>query len=229
MDYLRHVAVLAMKDLRIEFRSREILYTMVLFAALVVVLFSFAFLKEDTEGKMVAVADVAPGFVWVPILFAATLGLSRGFDRERENDTMRGLLLSPTPRSAIFLGKAAGIAALMVVCELVVVPLVWLLFDAPLFDDPLALAAILVLSTGGVAVVGSTFAAMLMRTRSRDVLLPVTLYPILVPLLIAAIKGTTGIVAHDPGPTWFWIRFLLVYDVLFVVAALWTFESLVIE
>jgi heme exporter protein B len=229
VEYLRHVSALAWKDLRIELRSREILYTMVLFAALVVVLFSFAFLKEDARGELALAADVAPGFVWVPVLFAATLGLSRAFDREREGDTMRGLLLSPTPRSAIFLGKALGIAVLMALTEVVVVPLVVVLFDAPLFDRPLELGLLLALATGGVAVIGSTFAAMLMRVRSRDVLLPVTLYPILVPLLIAAIKGTAGAVGGDLGQAWFWIRFLLVYDVLFAVAALWTFESLVIE
>jgi heme exporter protein B len=229
VEYLRHVSALAWKDLTVEFRSREILYTMVLFAALIVVLFSFAFLEATSTGELVSASGVAPGFLWVPVLFAATLGLSRAFDREREGDTMRGLLLSPTPRSAIFLGKAIGIATLMVVCELVVVPLVWLLFDAPLFADPLALALVLFLTTAGVAVIGSTFAAMLMRARSRDVLLPITLYPILVPLLIAAIKSTAGCVAGDVAQTWFWIRFLLAYDGVFVVAALWTFESLVIE
>jgi heme exporter protein CcmB len=229
VDFVRHVAALAWKDLRVEFRSREIVYTMVLFAALIVVLFSFAFVKENAAGEMAAVADVAPGFVWIPVLFAATLGLSRAFDREREGDTMRGLLLSPTPRAAIFLGKALGIAALMVLCELVVVPLVVVLFDAPLFDAPIALSLILVGTTIGIAVVGSTFAAMLMRTRSRDVLLPIVLYPILVPLLIAAIKATAGCVAHDPVQIRFWIRFLLAYDAIFVVAALWIFESLVIE
>jgi heme exporter protein B len=229
VEYLRHVQALAWKDLQVEFRSREILYTMVLFAALIVVLFSFAFLKENSEGDLVSAADIAPGFVWIPVLFAATLGLSRAFDRERESDTMRGLLLSPTPRSAIFLGKAVGIAVMMVLCEAVVVPLVCILFDAPLLDSPFELSLILILATIGIAVVGSTFAAMLMRTRSRDVLLPITLYPILVPLLIAAIKSTAGCVAHDPVQTWFWIRFLAVYDVLFVIAALWTFESLVIE
>jgi heme exporter protein B len=229
VGYLRHVSALAGKDLRVELRSREILSTMVLFAALVVVLFSFAFVREGADGALVAPADVAPGFVWIPVLFAATLGLSRGFDRERENDTMRGLLLSPSPRSAIFLGKAAGIAVLMVVCEAVVVPLVALLFDVPLFARPLELGAILVLATAGVAIVGSTFAAMLMRSRARDVLLPIALYPILVPLLIGAIKSTAGTIAGDGPQAWFWIEFLAVYDVLFVLAALWTFESLVIE
>jgi heme exporter protein CcmB len=229
VGFLRHVAALAWKDLRIELRSREIVYTMLFFAALAVILFSFAFLKPDEGDNMVAMGEVAPGFVWIPVLFAATLGMSRAFDRERESDTMRGLLLSPTPRAAIFLGKAVGIAVMMLLVEVVVVPLVWVLFEAPLFDDPVALLVIVLLTTSGIAVVGSTFAAMLMRTRARDVLLPVVLYPILVPLLLAALKGTAGCAGGNPDETWFWIRFLLVYDVCFVVAALWTFESLVIE
>jgi heme exporter protein CcmB len=229
LDFLRHVATIAWKDLRVELRSREILFNMAFFAAMIVVLFSFAFLKESRDGEMVVVAEVAPGFLWIAVLFSATLGMSRAFDRERESDTMRGLLLSPAPRAALFLGKAAGLFLLMAMVEAVVVPLVWFFFAAPLFADPPAMTALVLLTTAGVAVVGSVFAAMLMRTRARDILLPVILYPILVPLFIAAIKGTSGILAGDAEQTWFWIRFLLVYDSAFVVAALWTFESVVIE
>lgn len=229
LDFLRHVATIAWKDLRVELRSREILFNMVFFAAMVVILFSFAFLKEAKEGEMVAVAEVAPGFLWIAVLFSATLGMGRAFDRERESDTMRGLLISPAPRAAIFLGKAAGLFVLMAVVEAVVVPLVWFFFAAPLFAEPLPMTTLMLLTTAGVSVVGSVFAAMLMRTRARDVLLPVVLYPILVPLFIAAIKGTSGLLVGDTEQTWFWIRFLLVYDSSFVVAALWTFESVVIE
>ncbi len=229
MDFLRHVATIAWKDLRVELRSREILFNMAFFAAMIVVLFSFAFLKESREGQMVVVAEVTPGFLWIAVLFSATLGMSRAFDRERESDTMRGLLMSPAPRTALFLGKAAGIFLLMAMVEVLVVPLVWFFFAAPLFDQPLAMGTLVVLATAGVAVIGSVFAAMLMRTRARDVLLPVVLYPILVPLFIAAIKGTSGILSGEMDVAWFWIRFLLVYDALFVVSALWTFESVVIE
>ncbi|HZJ71658.1 MAG TPA: heme exporter protein CcmB, partial [Planctomycetota bacterium] len=109
MHFLRHVAAMAWKDLRVELRSREILFTMAFFAAMVVVLFSLAFLKESDQGEMVAVAEITPGFLWVAVLFSATLGMSRAFDRERESDTMRGLLLSPAPRTALFLGKAVGL------------------------------------------------------------------------------------------------------------------------
>ncbi len=230
MEFLRHVKTLAWKDVQVEFRSREIVYTMCFFAAMVVLLFSFAFLKQSaTTNDMLDASDLSPGFVWVATLFAGTLGLSRAFDRERETGTMRALLLAPIPRAAIFLGKSVGIAIMVLVVQAVVVPLVALFFNTPMFGHPLALLCILVLGTVGFAVVGSVFAAMLLKTGSRDVLLPVVLYPILVPLFIAAIKATQTMLDGAMGDCWFWIRFLLVYDTIFTIAALWTFESLVIE
>ncbi len=226
VDFVRHAAAMAWKDLRVEFRSREILYTMTFFAAMVVLIFSFAFVREDTSA-----VDVVPGILWVAVAFAGTLGLSRAFDRERESDTMRGLLLAPTSRTAIFAGKAVGIAVFMTVVEAVVVPMTWVLFGAPLFRDLLPLVLLLVLANIGFAVVGSVFAAMLLRSRSRDVLLPVVLYPIVVPLLIAGTKGTAALIQPVPdlATAYFWIQFTLVFDAVFLVASLWTFESLVIE
>lgn len=233
VDFLRDVASLAWKDLRIEFRSREILYTMAFFGVMVLLIFSFAFVKDGTP-----MGDVVPGILWVAVAFSGTLGLSRAFDRERESETMRALLLAPTSRTAIFLGKALSICMFMFVVEVVVVPLVALLFGAPLFGHPLPLVLTLVLATAGFAVVGSVFAAMLLRVRSRDVLLPVVLYPILVPLLIAGTKATAALLADtavlgaagaDLASAYFWIKFLVVYDAMFIVVALWTFESLVIE
>ena len=232
MEFVRNVATLAWKDLRVEFRSREIVYTMTFFAAMVLLIFSFAFIKES-----VPVSEVVPGILWVAIAFSGTMGLSRAFDRERESETMRGLLLSPTSRTAIFLGEAIGIIAFMLLVEVVTVPLTAVLFNSPLFDHALPLILLLVLGTLGFAVIGSVFAAMLLRARSRDVLLPVILYPILMPLLIAGTKGTAALLegvgevggVADVQGAYFWIEFLLVYDGVFTVVALWTFESLVIE
>lgn len=232
MEFVRNIAILAWKDLRVEFRSREIVYTMTFFAAMVLLIFSFAFIKES-----VPISDVVPGILWVAVAFSGTMGLSRAFDRERESDTMRGLLLAPTSRTAIFLGKAVGIVVFMLLVEVVIVPMVALLFDSPLFTHLLPLVLILLLATVGFAIVGSVFAAMLLRARSRDVLLPVVLYPILVPLLIAGTKATAALLegagqqgaVADLDTAYFWIEFLLVYDGVFIVAALWTFESLVIE
>ena len=226
VDFVRHAAAMAWKDLRVEFRSREIVYTMTFFAAMVVLIFSFAFVGEGT-----AAVDVVPGILWVAVAFSGTLGLSRAFDRERESDTMRGLLLAPISRSSIFAGKAVSVAVFMTLVEIVVVPLAWVLFESPLFRDPLPLVLLLLLANIGFAIVGSVFAAMLLRSRSRDVLLPVVLYPIVVPVLIAGTKGTAALIqpVPDPGVAYFWIQFLIVFDAAFLVASLWTFESLVIE
>ncbi len=233
---MRQVATLAWKDLRVEFRSREILYTMIFFAVTVVLIFSFAFIHGDGPAS-----DVVPGILWAAIAFTGTMGLSRAFDRERDGDTMRGLLLSPAPRTAIFLGKAISIVAFLLIVEAVLVPLIGILFDTggsgiALFYEPLALLLLLVLGTAGFAIVGCVFSAMLLRTRSRDVLLPVVLYPILIPLFVAGTRGTAALlqtpgveVIPDLASAYFWIRFLLVYDAMFVVVSLWIFESLVIE
>jgi heme exporter protein CcmB len=226
VDFVRHVATLAYKDLRVELRSREVLYTMVFFAAMVVLIFSFAFVEEGE-----AIGDVSAGIIWISVLFAGTLGLSRAFDREREGDTMRGLLLAPTPRAAIFLGKSVGIASLILITMCVVVPMVALMFRPPLFRHPLPLVSTLLLGTIGFAVIGSVFAGMLLRARSRDVLLPVVLYPILVPLMIGSTRATGALTESTPNldVAWFWVQFLLVFDAIFIVVALWFFESLVIE
>ena len=117
VSFFRHVGAVAWKDLRVELRSREIVYTMAFFAALLVVVFSFA-LSQDGE----TIAAVAPGIVWTSVALAGTIGLGRAFDREREGDTMRALLLTPASRLGVFLGKALGIAVLILLVDVVVVP-----------------------------------------------------------------------------------------------------------
>jgi heme exporter protein B len=223
---LRQAGRVAWKDLRIELRSREIVYTMAFFAALLVVVFSFAFTRERA-----LIPSVVPGIVWASVAFAGTVGLGRAFDREREGDTMRALLLAPASRLSVFFGKLVAIALLVLAVTAIVVPVAALLFDAPLFDQPVPLLVVLVLGAIGFALVGSVFAAMLLRVRGRDVLLPVVLYPILVPLFISGTKATAALLMAKPDPhvAWYWIQFLGVYDGAFFVAALWTFESLVIE
>jgi heme exporter protein B len=223
---LRHTVAIARKDLLVELRSREILYTTVFFAVLLVVVFSFAFPRTEQ-----AVIGAAPGMLWVAVAFAGTIGLGRAFDREREGDTMRALLLSPAPRLAVFLGKAAAIAGLIAAVSAVVAPLLVLFLAAPLFEHPGVLAIALVLGAIGIALIGTVFAAALLRVRSRDVLLPVMLYPLLVPLFIAGTSATAATMPPVPNLdiAWYWIQFLAVYDAIFFGVALWTFESLVIE
>lgn len=225
---VRHTLRIAWKDLRVELRSREIAYTMAFFAGLLVVVYSFSF-PTSFDGKLARGA--APGMLWVAVAFAGTVGLGRAFDRERENDTMRALLLAPVPRLAVFLGKALAIAALVLAVALVVTPLLALFLGVPLLGAPLPLGCALVLGALGFAVTGSVFAAALLRVRSRDVLLPVVLYPLLIPLFVAGTTATAALLAApiDLDRAWYWIGFLGLYDAAFLVVSLWVFEALVIE
>jgi heme exporter protein B len=226
MSILRQAARVAGKDLRIELRSREIVYTMAFFGGLLVVIYTFAFPRDET-----AVRGSLPGMLWVTMAFTGTIGLGRAFDRERENDTMRALLLAPVPRLAVFLGKAISIAVLVLAVVVVVAPLLALFLNAPLFAFPGPLALAVVLGVAGFAIVGTVFAATLLKVRSRDVLLPVILYPLLVPLFVAGTEATAALVAARPSldTAWYWIQFLGIYDAVFLVLSLWIFESLVIE
>jgi heme exporter protein B len=226
MSLLRQAGRIAWKDLRVELRSKEIVLTMVFFAALLVVVYSFAFPRQED-----AVRGAAPGMLWVALAFTGTIALGRAFDRERENDTMRALLLAPVPRLSVFLGKALSMAALILAVAVVAVPLLAVWLNAPLLEFPGELSLVVLLGVLGIAVVGSVFAATLLKVRSRDVLLPVILYPLLVPLFVAGTKTTGALVAEIPnlGIAWYWIKFLAVYDAVFLVLSLWIFESLVIE
>lgn len=222
--FFRLVGAVAAKDLRVELRSREVVYTMAFFATVIVVVFSFAFVKDQR-----ALVEAVPGVAWAAVVFAGTIGLGRAFDREREGDTMRALLLTPAPRLAVFAGKTVAVTALVLAVEIVVLPLCLLFFNVDLGAAVLDLGLVLVLGAIGFAVVGTVFAAMLLRVRSRDVLLPVVLYPILVPMIMAGTKATGALLAGNGDDAWFWTQFLAAYDAVFVVVAVWTFEALVIE
>src|SRR5205085_956986 len=159
------------------------------------------------------------GILWIAIAFSGTLALGRTFERERYSDTLRALMLSPGDRPAIYLGKMLGILALLVTTELFVVPLIALMFQAQFFDHLLLLSLLLFAGTLGFTAVGTLFAAMLVRARSRDVLLPILLYPITIPVMIAGVRGTAGLLEATPDIAMarFWIVLLLFFVVVFLV------------
>jgi heme exporter protein CcmB len=224
--FVRTALLVLRKDFAIEVKSREILYTTLLFALSCVLVFSIAFVKEGEP-----LEDAAAGILWIAIEFAGTLALGRTFERERYGETLRALLLAPAPRAAIYVGKMLGIVVLLVVCELLLVPLVALLFRSRLFEEPVLLVALLLTGTVGFAVVGSLFAAMLVRARTRDVMLPILLYPMTVPLMIGGVRGTVALTQApvDQPSAIMWIVLLLCMDAVFLMLALWTFEPLLTE
>jgi len=224
--FLRVALLVLKKDLAIEARSREILYATLFFAVSCLLIFSVAFVKEGVPAE-----DAASGILWIALTFSGTLALGRTFERERYGETLRALLMAPASRPAIYVGKLLGMVLLMLTTEIVLLPMVAFLFRAPLFGRPLLLAELLVLGTIGFASVGTLFAAMLVRTRTRDVLLPILLYPITVPVIIAGVRGTTALVQAPPDEAiaMLWIGLLMGFDVVFVTLALWTFEPLMTE
>jgi heme exporter protein B len=224
-SFLRVAWLVMRKDLTVEMRSREIIYTTAFFAASCILVFAFGFVKDGRP-----MDDVSAGILWIAIAFAGTLALGRTFERERNNETLQALMLAPCDRPAVYAGKLLGILSLLMLVEVLIVPMVALLFQAPLFRMPLELVGLLVLGTLGFSAVGTLFAAMLVRARSRDVLLPVLLYPITIPVIIAGVRGTAALMQDGGGPmVHAWISMLVFFDVVFVTLALWTFEAVMTE
>jgi heme exporter protein CcmB len=224
--FLRVAFLVVKKDLTVEIRSLEILSTTLFFAATVVLVFSFGLVKEGR-----APDDVAAAILWIAIAFSGALALGRTFDRERQNETLRALLLAPTDRPALYLGKLLGIVMLLCLVEALLVLMIGLLFQAPIFSNVLMLVALLLTGTVGFAGVGTLFAAMLVRARSRDVLLPIMLYPITIPVMIAGVRGTAALFQPEPDQAMaqFWLGLMFFFDVVFVTLALWTFEPLMTD
>lgn len=212
------------KDLRTEARSKETVLSMALFAATVTLVFSFAFVREGRVAP-----ELPAGILWVALVFAGTLGVQRALDRE--GDALRGLLLAPLPRPAILAAKTLGIASLLGATALGLVPLVALLFAVPLGAHLGELCGLILLGALGTSILGALVAVAAARTRGRHVLLPVLLFPLLVPLLIAGVRGTAAIV-ETPAElevAHYWLRFLGVFDVIFGMLCLWIFEPVVAE
>ncbi len=220
--YFRTVGTILGKDLRTELRTKEIFSAMSVFSLLVVMVFVFAL-----PGKLKEAGDIAPGLLWVAFTFAGVLGLNRSFINEKDRGSLEGLLLVPTDRSAIFLGKALGNFTFIFIVELLISPLFSLLFNFSVLNP--SLLPVLILGTIGFAEIGTLFAAMAVNTRAREVLLPVLFFPIMLPVIIAAAQSTAAILANRPFTEISGMfGLMLVFDSVFLVVPLLLFE-LVLE
>jgi heme exporter protein B len=224
--FLRTAWLVLRKDVAIEAKNWEVLTTTIFFAVACMMIFAFAFVKEGRP-----VEDAAAGILWIAIAFSGTLALGRTFERERYSETLRALLLAPAPRAALYVGKLFGMLALLAIAEALLVPMVALMFQAALFSRPLLLVGLLAGGTLGFCAVGTLFAAMLVRARSRDVLLPILLYPIIIPVIIAGVRGTAALLSATPDEATaiMWLGILGAFDTVFLTLALWTFEPLMTE
>jgi len=224
MDFLRKAGAVAWKDLRAEWRTREMFSAMFVFALLVIIIFNFALeLRAENARALV------PGILWVAFTFSGMLGLNRSFIQEKDRGSLEGLLLCPVDRSAIYLGKMLANAALMGIVELFILPVSFVLFNLPFGALPM-LAVVAALGTLGFAGVGTLFSAMAVNTRAREVMLPLLLFPVAVPLIIAAVKLTAGILdGLAMGEVARWWQLLVGFDVIFLTLSFMTFDYVIEE
>ncbi len=222
MSLLRQTLLLIGKDVTVELRARELLYATLLFGVIVVLVFAFSLGPDQPP------ASVVSAVLWVAMALAGTVGLGRAFEREREGDTLGALLLSPVSRVAIYISKLFAMVLLMGVVELVSVLLVALIFHAQLGGIALELGLLVAAGTIGFGAVAALFGAGLGRAGARELLLPILVYPLTMPVLIAGTSGTTSLLTGDPaGTASFWLKFLLVFDAVFLSLGTWLFEPLV--
>ncbi len=207
------------KDLRLEWRSKDAINSMLFFALLVVVIFSFAFDPTAEESRR-----IAGGLIWVGFLFAAVVALNQTWARELRNQALDAFRVSPAPANALFLAKAVGNFVFVAVLEAVMAPLFVVFYNLRSAGPGYQLAIVALLATWALVVNGTFFAAMSIRTRSREVMLPLILFPISVPALLAMVQATTGILSGDFSPK-FWMALLAVYDVVFTTVCLLLFET----
>lgn len=215
---------IARKDLAAEFRSRELLSAMLVFSMLVILIFNFA-LELDVKVRQ----SVTAGVLWTTFAFAGTLGLNRSMAVEKDRGCMDGLLLAPVDRAAIFFGKVISNLVFMLVVEAIVVPLYAMLYNETRIFKPEFLGVLLLGSIGYIAV-GTLLSTMSVQTRTRDVLLPILLFPVAVPVLLAAVKASGGIVEGLPFEEILTpLNLLIVYDVVFIAASFMIFDYVVEE
>lgn len=222
-SFMKAVGAVVWKDLAAEYRSREMLSAMLVFAILVILIFNFA-LELDVRIRN----SITAGVLWVTFAFAGTLGLNRSMAIEKDRGCLDGLLLAPVDRVAIYFGKAISNLAFMLVVAAIVLPLYSLLYNINLFVPGLIL--VILLGSVGYVAVGTLLASMAVQTRTRDVMLPLLLFPVIIPILIAAVKASGGYLAgNEPATILPWINFLIGYDVIFIAMAFMFFDYVVEE
>lgn len=223
MTLVNQAALLLWKDLRLELRRRESLMTMFFFGTLLLFVFHFSFdLPPDR------VAEMTPALLWLAFLFTGTLGLAQLFNAERENHCLDALLLSPLDRGALFLAKTGFNLILMLLVEVVVIPLFWILFNLSLWNLLPQIFLVTLLGTAGFCSLGTIMAAITLRARARELLLPLILFPLMIPVILATIRCMENVLrVGEFGEALAWLRLLLGFDVIFFTVGVLIFDHVI--
>lgn len=221
--FLRAMWAVMWKDLSAELRSRELLSAMLVFALLVILIFNFA-LDLDVSARF----SVTSGVLWVTFAFAGTLGLNRSMAVEKDRGCLDGLLLAPVDRAAIYFGKAIGNLVFMLIIEIIVLPVYSALYNVNLFIP--GLLVVTLLGSIGYVAVGTLLSTMAVQARTRDILLPILLFPVVLPVLLGGVKASGFFLeGREMDLIWPWINLLITYDVIFIAIAFMVFDYVVEE
>ena len=222
---MRQIWAIVFKDIITELRSKELVTSMVTFALLMLVIFNFAF-RLSSE----LVGFAAPAILWISFSFAGVLGLSRSFAIEKEGNSILGLLLTPIDRTLLYFGKMIGNLIFVLIVEIIIVPLFVLFFNYNLFPDPTSLTLVIVLGTIGFVSVGTLFSAIAINTKLREVMLPLLLFPIIIPVIANSVKLTASILDGNPIKiSDSALQVLVSFDIIFIAASAVTFEFVLDE
>ena len=222
-SFIKAVSAVVWKDLQAEFRSRELFSAMLVFSLLIILIFNFA-LELDVKTRQ----SVTAGVLWSTFAFAGTLGLNRSMAIEKDRGCMDGLLLAPVDRSAIYFGKVISNLVFMLIVEVIVLPVYSVLYTVNLFQPGLLL--VILLGSIGYVGVGTLLSAMSVQTRTRDILLPILLFPVVIPVLLAAVKASSGfLTGSELADILLPINLLIAYDIIFIAVAFMVFDSVVEE
>ena len=223
MNFFWHVWAHLRKDLQLEWRSRDSITGMLFFSLLVVVVFSFAFDPTAAVSR-----QIAGGILWMVLLFASTQTLNQAWNREQRNNVLDAQRMAPSSAAALFLGKSLANLIFVTAVEVVLAPLFIVFYNLHALGQGWLLVAILPLGTWALVVNGTFFAALGLRTKNRELLLPLLLFPISVPAILAMVNATADVLTAevDPIQPYFWVKLLAAYDIVFTTICLLLFETI---
>ena len=220
MTFFSVIRWMIWKDLASEIRSRENISSMFFFAFIVIMIFSFSFSMDLQAAK-----EIMPGIIWVAFGFTAIIGLGKSFSAELQNDCLENLQISPIPKGAVYLGKLIANLVFILIVELILFPMFVIFFNLDVLAKLHWVLLIFFLGTLGLSAVGTLFSAMTVQVRAREVMLPILLLPMAVPVMIGAVEATRGALNGDPWALYGqWVELLIVFDLIFTVVCFWAFE-----
>jgi len=223
--FLRVTLAILRKDVRRELRTKETVSSMFVFAVLVILIFIFSIDLSIVNGN-----DVGPGILWVAILFAGTLGLNRSFALEKENECLQGLMLTPMDRSALYFGKMLSNMAFLLIMEAFILPVFMVFFNIDLLPHLGPIILVILMGTLGFSALGTLLSSLASNLKTREIMLPILLYPLMVPLAIGSVRMTSELLAGKPlGDMMNWVGLILCFDVIYIAVSIMTIDTILEE